>query len=141
MTGAAPVDDESGGLPRRPWRSVSVRLSIALVGVNLLWRAVRYGLCFPVWGDEAFVAVNLLERDFTGMFSPLEYGQIVPLGFMWAELVVTRVLGLSEWAMRLIPFLMGVGSMLLLRGFARRVLVPFSVSQFCVTSVFMQHVA
>jgi hypothetical protein len=54
-------------------RRSAARLTAAAIGLNLLWRAVRYALGFPIWGDEAFVAVNLLTRDFRGMTAPLEY--------------------------------------------------------------------
>lgn len=100
------------------------RFTIGLVLLNLLWRTVRYGLGFPIWGDEAFVAINFLGRDFSGMLTPLEYGQIVPLGFLWAELAITRILGLSEWALRLVPYLTGILSMGLFWRFARHVLDP-----------------
>jgi hypothetical protein len=75
-------------------------------------------LAFPIWGDEAFVAINFLNRDFAGMLKPLEYGQIVPVVLMWGELAVTRLLGISEWALRLLPFLAGIASVLLFRRLA-----------------------
>jgi 4-amino-4-deoxy-L-arabinose transferase-like glycosyltransferase len=99
------------------------RLSLLLLLVGLAWRAVRYGESFPVWGDEAFVAVNIVERDFAGLARPpLEYTQIVPVGFCWAEEAVSRVLGLSEYALRLLPFLAGVAALLLLWRLARQML-------------------
>ena len=97
-------------------------LTVGLVLLNLAWRSVRYGLGFPLWGDEAFLAMSFVLRSFSEMVDPLEYGQIAPLGFMWAELAVTRVFGLSECGLRLLPFAAGVLSMLLFWGFARMVL-------------------
>jgi len=87
---------------------------------GLAWRGLRYLLAFPVWGDEAFVAWNLLTRDFAGMTRPLEYSEFVPLLFMWAELGVCRAAGFSEPALRLVPFLCGAGAVLLLADFCRR---------------------
>lgn len=116
-------------------------MAIAIVGVGLLWRAVRYALGFPIWGDEAFVAVDLVGRDFADMIRPLTYGQIVPLVFMWAELAVARLLGYSEWALRLVPFLAGVASVLLFWRLATQVsarrpamiaVAIFAVSYYCV---------
>lgn len=98
------------------------RLALYLVIINLVWRCVRYALGFPIWGDEAFVAMNLLNRGFAGMIAPLEYAQIVPLGFLWGELAVTRVLGISEWALRLLPFLMGLLSMVVFWRWAGKIL-------------------
>ena len=34
------------------------RMAVVLVAANLAWRAVRYFLAMPIWGDEAFVADN-----------------------------------------------------------------------------------
>lgn len=96
--------------------------TVTLVVLGLVWRGVRYALGFPIWGDESFVAVNFVRRDYWGMLDPLIYGQIVPLVFMWIELAVSRVLGLSEWALRLVPWLAGVIAVPLFWRFARDVL-------------------
>lgn len=95
------------------------QLAAALLVVGVIARLVRFLLDFPLWGDEAFVAVNFLKRDFAGMWQPLLYGQIVPLGFMWAELAMTRFAGLSEYALRAIPLLAGVAALFVLWFFAR----------------------
>ena len=95
---------------------------LGLVAAGLLWRTVRYALGFPIWGDEAFVAVNFITRDYADLVRPLEYGQVVPLVFMWVELALSRLLGLSEWALRLLPFAAGVASLLLFWRFASAVL-------------------
>ena len=91
-----------------------------MVAMGLLWRVARYAAGQPLWGDEAFLAVSLLTRDFHGLLKPLEYYQIAPLGFMGIELGVVRLLGSSEWALRLVPFLSGVASLLLFARFTRR---------------------
>ncbi len=96
------------------------RWMTAFIVVGLAWRALRYLLAFPVWGDEAFVAWNLLTRDFAGMTRPLEYSEFVPLLFMWVQLGVCRLAGFSEHALRLVPFLCGAGALLLFADFCRR---------------------
>jgi Dolichyl-phosphate-mannose-protein mannosyltransferase len=102
-----------------------VRSLIALaVVIGIVWRCVRYGLGFPVWGDEAFVAISLMTRGYASMIPPLEYGQIVPVGFMWVELAARQALGTSEWALRLVPFLAGVAALLLFVRFARSATTP-----------------
>lgn len=93
-------------------RRIACFTCVVLVA-GLGWRAVRYLLAFPIWGDEAFVAVNFVTRDFTGMLRPLDYGQIVPLLFMWAELAIARLYGLGELSLRGLPFAVGVASLLL----------------------------
>ena len=107
---------------RRRFRRVSHLVLLVLL-VGLAWRVGRYSVRFPVWGDEAFVGVNFVERDYSGLTRPpLEYGQIAPLGFMWAELAISRLLGVSDWSLRLLPWLSGMGAFLLFWRFAANVL-------------------
>jgi len=66
---------------------------LALVLASLLWRLVRYGVVFPMWGDEAFIAVNFITRSFGELAGPLDHPQIVPVGFFrtirgWLEVKV-----------------------------------------------------
>lgn len=89
-------------------------LMVVVLLAGVAWRVGRYAANWPLWGDEAFVAVNLLDRGFADMLHPpLEYHQIVALGFLWGELAVTKMLGLSEWAVHLLPVLSGLVAFLL----------------------------
>ncbi len=105
---------------RWQWPGIA-QTTLIVVVTGLLWRTVRYALAFPLWGDEAFVAVNFLTRDFSGLARPLEYFQIVPPGFLWAEWLTVHLLGTGERALRLVPFLAGVASLLLFWRFCREV--------------------
>ena len=105
---------------RRPWPTIALATFLIVV-LGLLWRAVRYALVFPLWGDEAFVAVTLLERDLVGLLQPPEFYQIVPPGFLWSGWLVCHSLASAEWALRLIPFAAGVASLLLFWRFCRGV--------------------
>ena len=97
------------------------QVTLIVVIAGLFWRTVRYALAFPLWGDEAYVAVNLLTRDLSGLAQPLEYFQIAPPGFLWVEWLVVHGLGSSERALRLVPYLAGILSMLLFWRFCREV--------------------
>jgi hypothetical protein len=94
----------------------------AVVGAGVLWRVARYLANWPLWGDEAYIAVSLLTRDFLGLTKPLEYYQIAPPGFLWAELVSIRSFGASELALRLLPFACGIASLFLFCRLASTVL-------------------
>lgn len=93
-----------------------------LLLLSITWRILRYALAFPYWGDESFVGVNFLLRDFRGLIDPLWYGQIVPLLFMWAELAISRVLGVHELGLRLLPCVAGVAAVLVFWRFCADVL-------------------
>lgn len=100
------------------------RFAVTLVVVGLVARIVRYAVGAAVWGDEAMLGYNLLNRDFAGLTETLDWNQIAPLLFVWAEKAVLLTLGGSEWAMRLLPFLTGVAGLFVFWSFARRVASP-----------------
>jgi hypothetical protein len=92
----------------------------------VLWRVLRYLLCFPLWEDEAFICLNFLELDYRGLARELHNCQIAPLLFLWGELTSLHLLGPSEWSLRLLPFLAGMSSLLLFWRLARLMLPPLA---------------
>jgi hypothetical protein len=128
--------------------SESVRLERAVwffVGLGILLRVVRYAMEYPLWWDEAFVAVNFIRRDYVGLLRPLDYGQVCPVLFLWAELAVVRLLGFSEWSLRLFPLVCGVASVPVFRYAVGRVVrgVPLllAVAVFAVSYHPIRHAA
>lgn len=119
MTSPGAVDVRPS--PARWGRRTAARVTWALVILGLGWRTLRYELAFPMWGDEAFVAVTLQERDLADLSRPPEFYQIVPPGFLYAEWLVAQVAGAGEYALRLIPFLAGIATLFLFWRFARGV--------------------
>ena len=65
--------------PRLAIRRALARWAVALIAVGVFGRLVRYFLQFPIWGDEAFVCVNFLERDYLGMTRELTHLQVAPV--------------------------------------------------------------
>src|SRR5437763_2262955 len=86
---------------------------LMLLTLGAAQRLVRYLLRFPVWGDEAFVCLNLMDRDYAGLTQRLRFDQVAPLLFLWGEEAAYWLLGGSELALRLLPLLAGLGSLLL----------------------------
>jgi hypothetical protein len=97
------------------------RLIAAFIVVGIALRLIRYVLRFPLWNDEALLAANLLDRGFADMMRPLDYHQVAPLGFLWAELTAVKLLGFHEWSLRLVPMLGGIASVLLFHRLARHI--------------------
>jgi hypothetical protein len=91
----------------------------AFLVVGVVLRVVRYLTCQPLWGDEAFLAASFIDRGFADMLEPLEYHQVAPVLFLWIELAMVRLLGFSEWALRLFPLVAGIASLFLMRHLAR----------------------
>src|SRR5262249_48344438 len=89
------------------------RAALALVLLGVAARLLRYGLRFPVWGDEAFIGLSLIDRDYLGLTRQLECRQVALLLFLWAQRAAVDCLGTSECALRLVPLLAGIGALVL----------------------------
>jgi hypothetical protein len=100
-----------------PWAGETIWAFVALA---VLLRLSRYLMNYPLWADEAFVAVNFLTRGYRDLLRPLDYGQICPLLFLWAERTAVAAFNFSEWSLRLYPLLCGIGSLFVFRHIAAR---------------------
>src|SRR5262245_22469922 len=102
-TGPGPgVEPGAGGPVWVAWATAG------FVALGLWLRAARYLLNFPLWCDETMLAANFLDRGYADLLRPLDYRQIGPLLFLAAELTSVRLLGFSEWSLRLVPALCGL---------------------------------
>jgi hypothetical protein len=88
------------------------RWTAALVLLGIAARTIRWWLDFPFWGDESNLALNFLDRGFRDLLGPLDNAQVAPVGYLAGELLAARVLGLGETALRIVPWLAGVGALL-----------------------------
>jgi hypothetical protein len=109
-----------GDLVANGWRIE--RAVLAVVALGVLLRVARYLTNYPVWGDEASLALSFPRRGYLDLLLPLEYGQICPIFFLWAELTAVRLFGFSEMSLRFFPLICGVGSVFLFRHVAGQVL-------------------
>lgn len=98
------------------------------VTVGIVLRLVRFALAMPLWGDEASLALNILNRGYSGLLHPLDYYQVAPIGFLFCERAAYSHLGMSEYAMRLLPALAGIGALLLFAWWARLLLSPLAAA-------------
>ena len=118
--------------------STCVRRLVSLfLGLGILARLTRYYLCFPLWDDESFLCVNLITRSYAQLLQPLDYHQVAPVLFLWLERSVVRLLGFSEYALRLVPFFCSIVSLFLFRRVAERLVsgtaLVFAVAIFAVS--------
>ncbi|MDB9527133.1 glycosyltransferase family 39 protein [Oscillatoria sp. CS-180] len=90
--------------------------------IGVLLRVVQYALDTSLWIDEAFLALNILERSPAELLDPLSYRQGAPYGFLVLTKGATLLLGTDEWVLRLLPFLSGIASLLLFQKLARELL-------------------
>jgi hypothetical protein len=120
--------DQARGVPLQrvpavPWVAW---VGVGLVGLGVACRLYRFWLNFPIWHDEAALALNFAERDYRGLLGQLSHYQIAPLLFLWIEKLVYQCAGPSEWYLRLGPVLAGSGALILFGRLARNCLAPLS---------------
>jgi hypothetical protein len=68
------------------------------------------------------LALNVLHRNYLGLTRPLDLLQGAPIGFLWLQKMSTLLFGPGEYALRLVPLLTGLASVIVFAAFARRVL-------------------
>ena len=102
------------------WRVLA--LIAIVVGVAL--RIWQYAANPSIWVDEAAIARNVLDRHPSQLFGALDYGQVAPPGFLLGVKLSVALLGVSEYALRLVPFAAGILSPALFFVVARTVLRP-----------------
>ncbi|HWC90101.1 MAG TPA: hypothetical protein VG433_10610, partial [Pirellulales bacterium] len=98
------------------------RAAWMLVGLGVALRLMRYLLAFPLWGDECMVATNFLTRGYADLLLPLDHCQVAPPLFLVLELTAVKLLGFSEWSLRLVPLLSGIVALLVFKHLAGRLL-------------------
>lgn len=132
-------------LPKAVTGPTLVPAVLLLVSLNLVWRALRFALGFPLFGDEAFVANSFMVRDLAGLTTGLEHYQIVPLLYLWGTSLVSTIAGTSEWVLRGLSFGAGIASVLLFLRLAFLVLPVkaafLSVALFCASYYTVRHAA
>ncbi len=65
-----------------------------------------------LWLDEAALALNILDRNFLELFTPLIYAQSAPPLFLILVKLSTLFFGNFEYVLRFIPFMMSLGSVI-----------------------------
>ena len=109
-------------LLRAPWLQI---LAGILILLGLVFRFGKYLINRSLWLDEAMIALNIIDRSPLEFLQPLDFNQAAPFGFMLLEKFVFYQFGKSEYALRAIPLLASVGSLVAFYLLARRLLKPF----------------
>src|SRR3954468_21744125 len=107
----------SGAFDRVATADLSVAAVLIAGAVLRLWQ----WLANPSLGvDEAALARNIVGRPLFQLFTPLDFGQVAPPGFLFAERVAVWLLGDGEHVLRLIPLACGLAALPLFDRVARK---------------------
>lgn len=73
------------------------------------------------WNDECSLAWNVVDKSYGDFFSVLDFTQVAPPFFMIMAKLMTKIFGVSDFVLRITPFLFGAGSMTLFFLLSRRI--------------------
>lgn len=108
--------------------------SLLFVTIGILVRLVQYVSNRSLWGDEAALAMNIIDRSYLELLQPLEFDQAAPPGFLWIEKLAVSLLGNREYSLRLFPFLSSLIALLacykLSDRYASSIAVPLALALF-----------
>lgn len=100
------------------------RLTICFVVLGTALRLLQYTAGGGQWLDEIAVSRNILERSLWELLTqPLAYDQSAPRGFLLVQKLAVTLLGPSDAALRLFPFVSSVVSLLVFWRLCERVLI------------------
>jgi len=84
-------------------------MTVAIVGIGL--DISQWAVALPLWVDEERIALNVRDRPIADLAGTLWFGQSAPLGWLALERAVMVGLGTGERALRLVPLLFGIGTL------------------------------
>ncbi len=119
------IGDKKFGLPDLKFLFDRPILPYIIIAFGVAMRLIQYLANRSLWADEAVLALNIVNRSYLELFQPLDYDQGAPIGFLMMEKLAVQILGNNEYALRLFPFICGVGSLFLFYELGKR-LIPKS---------------
>lgn len=88
---------------------------VLIIACGIILRASKYLPAWSLRGDELSVTFNLIDRSaWSLMTQPLDFEQAAPFGFLLANKALLFLFGQSEYVLRLIAFLSGCVSLILM---------------------------
>lgn len=100
------------------------RLALGLLVLGVSLRLALAAAAHPLYMDEAYLTLNLLDREYLGLAGPLHDNQVAPLLFLWVEKAAYQLFGPGEIGLRLVPVLAGIAALVLFWFLARVTVRP-----------------
>jgi hypothetical protein len=94
---------------------------LVTIACGLAWRVVRFGLYFELTGDESGIMRSVMDRGYAALLAPLSYSNVSPPLFLWMTKFLDSLCP-NEWAVRIVPFLAGLGAVALVGMICREIL-------------------
>lgn len=107
---AAPPSNASS---KHPDRWVPVLLGLVIL-FGLAVRVRQLVACPSYWYDEAYLLLNIYEKDYSELLGPLRAQQVIPPLCLWILRGLYATLGGGEWVMRLPATAFSAGALVLM---------------------------
>ncbi len=104
------------------WRRVRGRPEATVIGIGVVLRVAVYLSNRTMWLDELSLKANLVGKPILDFSEQLTNDQLAPFGFLILQRLLGKVLGDSNFALRLVPLSAGILALGLFARLARRVL-------------------
>ncbi|PIU41754.1 MAG: hypothetical protein COS99_03800 [Candidatus Omnitrophica bacterium CG07_land_8_20_14_0_80_42_15] len=122
------------------------RINAALLSKVLVWVIICFGIFLrlrqylfdrSLWFDELILVNYVIKNSFFEFFKPQVNTPTAPLGFLLLQKIVTQVFGSSDYALRIIPLLTGIGSIFVFYKIAKyyvgKIAAPIALALFVVS--------
>lgn len=100
--------------------SFSLGLLRGIPARNVFWVGMCIGVLLRfyvfaggrmLWLDESMIALSLMTRTSTELLQPLNFLQMAPIGWLWANQAVLEISGNVDYGLRTIALLAGLGAL------------------------------
>src|SRR5690348_8234454 len=78
-------------------------LLVVIIGLAL--SVIQFIYNRSLWGDEAAVALNIINKSHADLLRPMDYNQVAPILFLQIEKLFSELIPNSEYGLRLYPLL------------------------------------
>lgn len=99
----------------------SRNILLAMVALGIALRVRQYAACPSYWYDEAYLLLNVFHKSFVDLLGPLRDNQAAPPLLLWLLRGLYRLMGGSEWWMRLPALAASVAGLLVMVPLSRQV--------------------
>jgi hypothetical protein len=111
-------------IPDKPansdWTTRLIAWGLVLIGIA--GRVRLYLNNRSLGRDEAALALNIVQRNFFGLFKQLSNEQAAPIGFLILQKITTAIAGGGEKALRFMPLMASIAALILFWPLCKRLL-------------------
>ena len=78
---------------------------LALIALGVIAALVDLMHNRSLWLDEAMLSLNIVNKPYSGLLSPLDMNQVAPIGFLYVEKLMASIFGNQDWSLKIFPFI------------------------------------